>query len=186
VRSQRLSPYHARFLVPLDFSKYDLRDYLYHAYAVKCFNIRSVVKQMYVRDTREQMRHWFRPDSEKYMTVEMEQPFVWPGTPRDLQPWGGKKEPTKKTLTQRLAAGAGENAQQQRTEAYNLRQQVEQLFNKRVFKKDLGIDGEKRTRRQWKDEQAKTKKESAVNLWERKRTQKVATLDAKGKYVIKA
>jgi large subunit ribosomal protein L23 len=186
VRSQRLSPYHARFLVPLDFSKYDLRDYLYHAYSVKCFNIRSVVKQMYVRDTREQMRHWFRPDSEKYMTVEMEQPFVWPETPRDLKPWGGKKEPTKKTTAQMLAAGSGERAEEQRTQAQNLRKQVENLLKKNLPRKDFGMDKEKSTKRQWREEKKVVKKEPALKLWERKRTQKVATLDPHGKYVIKA
>ena len=88
VRTHGLSPYHARFSVPLDFSKYDLRDYLYHAYNVRCFNIRSYVKQMPVRDAQEQPRHWFRPESKKYMTVEMEQPFVWPALPEDTKPWG--------------------------------------------------------------------------------------------------
>ena len=76
--------------MPLDFSKYDLRDYLYHAYDVKCFNIRSFVRQMPVRDVRERPRSWFRAPSEKYMTVKMEQPFVWPEIP-DLEAWGQRQ-----------------------------------------------------------------------------------------------
>jgi large subunit ribosomal protein L23 len=64
VRTPGLSPYHARFLVPLDFSKYDLRDYLYHAYNVKSFNIRSYLKHMPVRDTNANQRSWFRVDQE--------------------------------------------------------------------------------------------------------------------------
>ncbi|KAJ5020291.1 hypothetical protein J3E73DRAFT_395636 [Bipolaris maydis] len=122
VRTPKLSPYHARFLVPLDFSKYDLRDYLYHAYNVKCFNIRSYVKQMPVRDTREQPRHWFRPESQKYMTVEMEQPFVWPEIP-DLEPWGQREK---------------QNNNDKREAARKLREQA-----KKLLYKDVGHHGER-------------------------------------------
>jgi large subunit ribosomal protein L23 len=127
VRTHKLSPYHARFLVPLDFSKYDLRDYLYHAYNVRCFNIRSYVKQMPVRDTREQPRHWFREDSKKYMTVEMEQPFVWPELP-DLRPWG--KEERKKEIQDVMSMNSAKDHKEQRIAARSLRQTVAELFRK--------------------------------------------------------
>lgn len=87
VRTPKLSPYHARFQVPLNFSKYDLRDYLYHAYDVKCHNIRSFVKQQPIRMAAKTGRHQFRPESLKYMTVEMERPFVWPEDPESWEPW---------------------------------------------------------------------------------------------------
>jgi large subunit ribosomal protein L23 len=131
------------------------------------------------------MRHWFRPDSEKYMTVEMEQPFVWPETP-NLQPWGGKKEPTKKTISQTLAAGAGENAKDQRTQAKNLRKQVELLFKKEIPREEPRPDGSKRSEQSWIRAQKEAKKKSVLQLWEQKRTQKIATLDHRGKYVIKS
>ncbi|CAN9376590.1 unnamed protein product [Alternaria alternata] len=139
LRTPNLSPYHARFLVPLDFSKYDLRDYLYHAYNVKCFNIRSYVKQMPVRDTREQPRHWFREDSKKYMTVELEQPFVWPEVP-DLEPWGQRerREEIKQAASQN---GAGDMAEA-REAARTLREQVKKLLDKKVSRPDPEIQKE--------------------------------------------
>ena len=30
---------------------------------------------------------WHRPRSKKYMTVELERPFVWPEEPEDMSPW---------------------------------------------------------------------------------------------------
>lgn len=118
VRTPGLSPYHARFLVPLDFSKYDLRDYLYHAYNVRCFNIRSYVKQMPVRDTREQPRHFFRPDSKKYMTVEMEQPFVWPEV-ESLEPWSQKER--KEEVDRATETNAVPTAEEVRSHARSVR-----------------------------------------------------------------
>ena len=129
VRTPGLSPYHARFLVPLDFSKYDLRDYLYHAYNVKCFNIRSYVKQMPIRDTTKQPRHWFRPDSKKYMTVEMEQPFVWPELPEDKAAWGIGK--AKDEIAQAAEANGIVTQEQRREQAKSLREQVKALLMKK-------------------------------------------------------
>jgi large subunit ribosomal protein L23 len=92
VRSPSQSPYYAKFKVPLNFSKFDLRDYLFHAYNVRTVSIRSAIKQQPVRWTlnpitmmREKLH---RPEAEKYMTVEMTQPFVWPEAPKDCKPWG--------------------------------------------------------------------------------------------------
>ncbi|KAF2739946.1 hypothetical protein EJ04DRAFT_261187 [Polyplosphaeria fusca] len=94
LRGKGLNPYQARFLVPLNFSKFDLRDYLYHLYNLKVFNIRSWVRQMPVRATTAQPGKLFREESKKYMTVEMEHPFVWPEKPRSFEPWG-KSEKSK-------------------------------------------------------------------------------------------
>ena len=92
-RSLRLSPYHARFEVPLWFSKLDLRDYLYHLYNVKAIKIRSVVRQHKVEHvlfTPSQLqlrprRVWHRPPPKKFMVIEMEKPFVWPREPDDFK-----------------------------------------------------------------------------------------------------
>jgi large subunit ribosomal protein L23 len=194
IRAKNLSPYHARFLVPLDFSKYDLRDYLYHAYNVRCFNIRSYVKQMPVRDTRERPRHWFRDESKKYMTVEMEQPFVWPEVP-DLTPWG--KEERQREIENSLAADGVLDAKQQRNAASELRKQVEMLFKREepfsdatiARKKKAGIQltPEEQTREQESiQRQARLQAKSRLKLWEEKRSVKVVESDDRSKFTIKA
>jgi len=194
VRTPKFSPYHARFLVPLDFSKYDLRDYLYHAYNVKCFNIRSYVKQMPVRDTREQPRHWFRPDSKKYMTVELEKPFVWPETP-DLAPWG--QEDRQKEIKEAVAANGAGGASEARKAAKTLREQVNRLLNKDVSRPDPEIktklaaklpltleEQEEEALRKQKEEEIK--RMTRVEVWEKHRTEKLVEGDDRSKYAIKA
>ncbi|KAE8842781.1 hypothetical protein HRS9139_02078 [Pyrenophora teres f. teres] len=194
VRTPKFSPYHARFLVPLDFSKYDLRDYLYHAYNVKCFNIRSCVKQMPVRDTREQPRHWFRPESQKYMTVELEKPFVWPETP-DLKPWG-QEDRQKELKEAEISNGAG-GPSEARKAASTLREQVKKLLNKDMVQSDPTITKKLAERSpltiQEQEQEAFRKKKmedlermTRVEVWEKQRSRKVVEGDDRSKYVIKA
>ncbi|KAF9740574.1 hypothetical protein PMIN06_000297 [Paraphaeosphaeria minitans] len=128
IRTPNLSPYQAKFRVPLNFCKYDLRDYLYHAYNVKVHSIRSLVKQLPVRDTIKQPRHWFRPENEKYMTVEMEKPFVWPEDPESWQPWGRKERDA--SIVQNRAAQGLKSPRDQRVDARKLRLQALELLNK--------------------------------------------------------
>lgn len=85
-------PTTASFLVPLNMNKLDMRDYLYHAYDVKCLNVRSFIKQARVQQgkpdaVKPQISRWFRPKASKKMTVEMDKPFVWPAEPEDFSPW---------------------------------------------------------------------------------------------------
>ncbi|KAI8936506.1 hypothetical protein NX059_006911 [Plenodomus lindquistii] len=177
IRTPRISPYHARFLVPLDFSKYDLRDYLYHAYNVRCFNIRSYVKQQPVRDTREQPRHWFRPDSKKYMTVEMEDPFVWPETP-DLAPWGQKerREEVEESVRSNTVGMQGV----ERERARRLREYVKGLLGGRgQGGKSAGDDFEGRGLR-------KGVGRGALEAWEVGRQEKVTRSDERERFVVKA
>jgi large subunit ribosomal protein L23 len=187
IRTPSISPYHARFLVPLDFSKYDLRDYLYHAYNVKCFNIRSYVKQMPVRDTREQPRHWFRPESKKYMTVEMEQPFVWPAVPESLEPWG-QKERADEINDATKANGAGD-ANEARDASRRLRDQVKKLLYKDVGRKKTQFKEltaeELEAEELGQKEEAKSKTMSRIKLWERERTGKIVGGDERNRYAIK-
>ncbi|KAF2706847.1 hypothetical protein K504DRAFT_412452 [Pleomassaria siparia CBS 279.74] len=150
MRTPSLSPYHAKFEVPLNFSKFDIKDYLYHAYNVKCFNIRSYVKLQPVRDTHYQPRHWFRPESKKYMTVEMEKPFVWPADPEDWEPWGKKDQ---------------ENREKESME------QVQTSLTKRK-------EAMKALRRQAVDVLQQNRNKTLVN-WEKERQQKVVEADAR-------
>ncbi|KAJ8108102.1 hypothetical protein OPT61_g8406 [Boeremia exigua] len=186
LRTPGLSPYHARFQVPLDFSKYDLRDYLYHAYNVKCFNIRSYVKQMPIRDTVAKPRSWFREESKKYMTVEMEQPFVWPALPKDTKPWGiGKAE-------SEIASSAAVNGivtmEQRRQKAQSLREQVKTLLMKQQpaqMKKQGMTPEELLEDAAAQQTETGSQKLSALELWEQKRSDRIAQVDDAGRYVVK-
>ncbi|KAF2808459.1 uncharacterized protein BDZ99DRAFT_419591 [Mytilinidion resinicola] len=92
IKSEHLPATHAKFRVPLTFSKLDLRDYLFHAYGLRTDKIRSYVQQQRVQHDRPdatvpQQNKWFRPKAIKHMTVEMDKPFVWPEDPESWEPW---------------------------------------------------------------------------------------------------
>jgi len=73
-------------------NKLDIRDYLWHAYNIRCLSVRSFIKQAPVQMgkpgiSKPQLNRWYRPKASKKMTVEMDQPFVWPEEPEDYSPW---------------------------------------------------------------------------------------------------
>ncbi|KAJ5945848.1 54S ribosomal protein [Penicillium verhagenii] len=75
---------------PLNFNKLDMRDYLQRLYGVAAVRIRSYIEQKPItRITRDgrMMGQWRRPKSEKRMTVELRDDFVWPKEPEDLKTW---------------------------------------------------------------------------------------------------
>jgi len=84
LRTSTLPATWARFKVPLTFNKLDIRDYLFHAYGVRVLRVRSYVEQQKVI---MKGRRWRRPQAKKFMTVEMDRPFVWPEPPTDLSPY---------------------------------------------------------------------------------------------------
>ncbi|KAF2401234.1 hypothetical protein EJ06DRAFT_521094 [Trichodelitschia bisporula] len=86
-KTPNLPPTFAKFIVPLNFNKLDLRDYLFHAYGVRALAVRSYVQQQKVRMKDSAMNRWYRPRSKKTMTVEMDKPFYWPDDPEDFTPW---------------------------------------------------------------------------------------------------
>jgi large subunit ribosomal protein L23 len=86
LRTPGLPADQAKFIVPLWFSKLDLRDYLYHVYNVPTSGIRSYVKQSRVVQGdpsigKPQLRRWHRPRATKHMIANLLQPFVWPKEP---------------------------------------------------------------------------------------------------------
>ncbi|KAL4802299.1 putative mitochondrial ribosomal protein L23 [Aspergillus unguis] len=91
IRTPFLPPRFASFYVPLNFNKLDMRDYLQRAYGVGVISVRSTVEQQKV--TREKTNgkfgygKWRRPKSRKRMTVEMDEPFVWPELPESMEAW---------------------------------------------------------------------------------------------------
>jgi len=57
---------------------------------VRALSVRSYVQMQKLRQDkpsarRPAPRRWFRPRSIKKMTVEMEQPFVWPEVPKSFE-----------------------------------------------------------------------------------------------------
>ncbi|KAF2084436.1 hypothetical protein K490DRAFT_49113, partial [Saccharata proteae CBS 121410] len=88
LRTPHLPPTFAKFKVPLNLNKFDMRDYLFHAYGVRSVGVRSYIRQSKLRFGKPDQldvepKGWFRPMSTKYMFVELEQPFVWPEEPKD-------------------------------------------------------------------------------------------------------
>jgi len=117
LRTDYLPPNQAKFVVPLWFSKLDLRDYLYHAYAIRTHSIISYVKQQRAKlgkintQKSHMVRRWHRPRAKKYMTVQMEEPFVWPEEPEDLGAWGKddmKQEEEYTRVKQKMRAPDGD------------------------------------------------------------------------------
>lgn len=73
----KLTPYQASFLTPLHMNKMELRDYLYNVYGLRALNVRSVVfPGAFERENPTRPR--YRKRMIKKMTIEMEEPFVWP------------------------------------------------------------------------------------------------------------
>ncbi|KAI5785587.1 hypothetical protein DFH27DRAFT_576190 [Peziza echinospora] len=90
LRSKHLPPKYAQFLVPLNFTKLDIKDFLLHGYGVKTLSVRSYVVQQKVqriKNLNEPRKEAYRPRAIKRMTVELEKPFVYPAEPEDLTPW---------------------------------------------------------------------------------------------------
>lgn len=83
-RNPRLEPYHAVFEVPLNLSKLDLRDYLWHLYGVKTLSIQSQVlpgrlRRLYkVRDLPARRGPMKRTRARKKMIVRLAKPFRYP------------------------------------------------------------------------------------------------------------
>ncbi|KAG6024278.1 hypothetical protein E4U41_001823 [Claviceps citrina] len=87
LRKDHLPPNEACFQVPLRFTKFDLRDYLWNLYNVEVTKVRSYVKQQPLTQRDMHSRSWYRPQPLKVMTVELAKPFQWPELPTDLEPW---------------------------------------------------------------------------------------------------
>ncbi|KAK4126154.1 hypothetical protein N657DRAFT_568870 [Parathielavia appendiculata] len=85
----RQPPNLATFVVPLQFNKLDLRDYLFHAYNVEVTSVRSFINQPTPRRKYGNTGKWFRPRSQKMMIAELVKPFVWPEPPaeKDREPF---------------------------------------------------------------------------------------------------
>jgi large subunit ribosomal protein L23 len=149
---------------------------------------------MPVRDARVQPRHWFREDSKKYMTVEMEQPFVWPEVP-DLAPWSPAVR--QKEFEDSETMSGASNHEMQRESARDLRKKVEMLFKREqplsndaiARKKEAGLEltpAEKAMEEQRLAKEARLQAMSRIKMWEAQRSVKVVESDERSKFTIKA
>ena len=88
-RTPHLSPYYAAFIVPLWFSKLDLKSYLKELYRVDVLHVRSWVMPSHKGRLpslgRRSQGERFRGKSMKKMTVQLVEPFVWPAEITDLE-----------------------------------------------------------------------------------------------------
>lgn len=87
LRKEHLPPNEACFQVPLRFTKFDLRDYLWNLYNVEVRKVRAYVKQQPITRRPFTTQSYYRPQSLKIMTVELAKPFQWPDMPKSLEPW---------------------------------------------------------------------------------------------------
>lgn len=79
----KYTPYQASFIVPRNFNKMDLRDYLWHMYGLRALSVTVALSPAtYNRNGDDYAR--FRTSQVKYMTIEMEEPFIWPDIPKEL------------------------------------------------------------------------------------------------------
>jgi large subunit ribosomal protein L23 len=77
----KMPPNLATFVVPLTFNKFDLRDYLFHAYSVDVTSVRSFINEAAVKKKHGTRGKHYRPRSQKMMIAELVKPFVWPEPP---------------------------------------------------------------------------------------------------------
>ena len=95
IRTPHLPPKYASFWVPLWFNKLDMKDYLSRVYRVNVIHVRSYVQQQKIYREQVQSRGYggvrpgrlLRPMAKKKMTVELEEPFVWPAEVTDYSPY---------------------------------------------------------------------------------------------------
>ncbi|KAI9832198.1 MAG: hypothetical protein M1826_002202 [Phylliscum demangeonii] len=134
LRTPFLPPTFASFIVPLNFNKLDLKDYLYHAYDVRVLAVRSFVQQQRVRQDRPNAimpvpNRWFRPRAIKKMTVEMDRGFRWPDEPTDFTPWDKRTyEIVEKEQEKEKESRSADGGQQPTRERESMAEQARRLL----------------------------------------------------------
>lgn len=82
--SAKHTPYQAKFLVPRNFNKLDLRDYLWHVYGLRALNVTvQLLHAKFERGMNDLGR--YRGPQYKKMTIDMEEPFIWPELPAEAE-----------------------------------------------------------------------------------------------------
>ncbi|KAI0448236.1 hypothetical protein F5B21DRAFT_498240 [Xylaria acuta] len=142
-------PTFATFKVPLTFNKFDLRDYLFHAYNTPVLAVRSQVRQR--RDVLTHVNgRRFRSPPIKTMTVQLTQPFVWPSMPTDITPWKRSIDAKARALEENnrriraLARKTGElplrDEKKEPEDRKNLRREAERLLKEGGWTNNRELD----------------------------------------------
>lgn len=130
-RTPNLSASWAQFTVPLWFNKLDLRDYLWNVYNVRTHGIRTYVLPSAIRPRKNPLpgkKKLIRPQNKKRMTVELDNPFVWPDPPTVAELNEGWKKDMIRTVSKgkyKAAIGREEGLREQREE---LRERAQRLI----------------------------------------------------------
>lgn len=82
LRKNKQSHNEATFRVPLTFTKFDIRDYLWNLYGVEVTKVRSQVIGRPLTLRNNYTNRYYRPRFAKVMTVGLVEPFQWPEIPR--------------------------------------------------------------------------------------------------------
>lgn len=108
----------ATFVVPLTFNKFDLRDYLWNVYNVRCSSVRSFVNQQPIqrKGPADKRGRPYRPEAQKMMMAELERPFFWPERVKgkdlpeeyDWARWKEQENHQEAHMRASLVRGAGE------------------------------------------------------------------------------
>lgn len=124
------SPYQAKFLVPRNFNKLDLRDYLWHIYGLRALNITvQLLHAKWERGIRDLGR--YRGTQYKKMTIDMEEPFIWPELPEEAKGFSEDIENQRKLIESKNGAGSDKDKP---TDAYDGLYTKPELPNKFISK----------------------------------------------------
>lgn len=127
------------------------------------------------------------------MTVEMEQPFVWPETP-NMEPWGNKEK--EQEVKEILKVNDADGPQDILNSARILRKQVGMLLQKEEeidpaiqSKKKAGLELTEDERLKLAERQRRKLQmldKSPLKVWEERRTEKLVRSDEAERFSIKA
>lgn len=132
------TPYQAKFLVPRNFNKMDLRDYLWHVYGLRALNVTvQLLHAPFVRSHNDLARH--RGPQYKKMTIDMAEPFVWPELPAGLEKNARKMMADQMSVTKLLMpVGSEKNLVNESFDGLYAKPQLPNIFVSKKQKKALG------------------------------------------------
>lgn len=143
------NPNFATFKVPLTFNKFDMRDYLLHAYRTPVVAVRSQLRQRPPKNRGNNGR-LYRPPPIKTMTVQLAQPFVWPSAPTDVKPWkqanvakAGKQQKLVEKYKETMMTKAIAPLRDERPEPEarkNMREEAKRLLNEGGWTNKRDVD----------------------------------------------
>lgn len=132
------TPYQAKFLVPRNFNKMDLRDYLWHVYGLRALNV--TVQLLHAKFTRGMDDHArYRAPQYKKMTIDMEEPFIWPELPESVVESARKfREDQTEAMAMLTAQGSNKHKPSEAFDGLYKKPELPNIFVSTNTKKALG------------------------------------------------